>query len=275
MSEVIRIQAWDVPHAIERKLHLVWKRTRHWHLIKGRAMGLARMRREMLQWHARHVLAGSNIGWGWQTSPVVLCGHAGRWRWWRRVLWTWHWVHVARGWRMLSQGWRARVLLMLLMLRRSLLLWHVLAGVVRRVRELLTLRVSWLLVLVCILEPIARTSDDRSRLHRLLKPRRFGLQNDVYTHQLPFSTVDRAPFVYNACNSVLNSSIVPRKLNVLVLNELVDDSATVWGRDLVHRLLDVIMVSTKLVQFAVEFLECDVLLLRCCILPGSGVPWLL
>jgi len=54
-----------VPHAIERKLHLVWKRTRHWHLIKGRAMGLARMRRKMLQWHARHVLAGSNIGWGW------------------------------------------------------------------------------------------------------------------------------------------------------------------------------------------------------------------
>lgn len=154
---------------------------------------------------------------------------------------------------------------------RSLLLRHILARV-ELIRKLLALRIAGLLDLVRILRS---TCGRDLRLHGLLESRRFGLQNDVYTHELAFSTVDRAPFVDNACNSILNGSVVLRELNVLVLDKLVNDPATVWGRDLVHCFLDVPMVSTKLMQLVLKLLECNVLLLGLGILPGCGIPRLL
>jgi hypothetical protein len=75
----------------------------------------------------------------------------------------------------------------LLLLRRSLLL--LLGQVLARVglvREMLVLRIK-LLDLVRILRA---TRNHDLRLHRLLKSGRFGLQYDVYTHELTFATVD-------------------------------------------------------------------------------------
>jgi hypothetical protein len=121
----------------------------------------------------------------------------------------------------------------MLLMGRSCLLLHVLAGVVvGRVWDWLTLRDTRLSVSVWILGYIARSYAYNSRL-RILKPGRFGLKNNIYAHKLAFSAIDRAPFVDNACNPVLYGSVVPRKLHVLVLDQLVNDPATVWGRNLI------------------------------------------
>jgi hypothetical protein len=83
--------------------------------------------------------------------------------------------------------WLLLMMMMLLLLRRSLLL--LLARVLARVglvREMLVLRIH-LLDLVRILRA---TWNHDLRLHRLLKSGRFGLQYDVYTHELTFATVD-------------------------------------------------------------------------------------
>jgi hypothetical protein len=91
-------------------------------------------------------------------------------------------------WMLLGWMWLLLLLLMmLLLLRRSLLL--LLGQVLARVglvREMLVLRVN-LLDLVRILRA---TRNHDLRLHRLLKSGRFGLQYDVYTHELTFATVD-------------------------------------------------------------------------------------
>jgi hypothetical protein len=160
------------------------------------------------------------------------------------------------------------LLMMLLLLRRSLLL--LLGQVLARVglvREMLVLRVN-LLDLVRILRA---TRNHDLRLHRLLKPGRFGLQYDVYTHELTFATVDWSPFVDNACDPILNRTIVLREFNVLVLDELVDDPATIWGGNVIHVLLGVAMVSTELVKLTLELLKCNVLPLGLGILPGSSM----
>ena len=60
-------------------------------------------------------------------------------------------------------------------------------------------------------------------------------------------------------------------INVLVLDELVDDPATIWGGNVIHVLLDVAMVSTELVKLTLELLKCNVLPLGLGILPGSSM----
>ena len=109
---------------------------------------------------------------------------------------TWHglaWM-VLRTWRLelltlsyvMLRWMLLRLLLLLLLMGRSLLLWHILTRV-DRIPKLLTLWMTGLLDLVGILNS---TSGRDLRLHRLLEPRRFGHQDDIYTYELTLSTVD-------------------------------------------------------------------------------------
>lgn len=181
MSMVSRVQhlywpALIVPHMMRWHWQLFWKRSRHRMLTIGGMMGLWVLHGP---WHG----STSTIhGWVWRPTHIVW--HTRRRRRRRWVSRNGPLVDVAMTWMLL---WLLLMMMMLLLLRRSLLL--LLARVLARVglvREMLVLRIH-LLDLVRILRA---TWNHDLRLHRLLKSGRFGLQYDVYTHELTFATVD-------------------------------------------------------------------------------------
>jgi hypothetical protein len=98
-----------------------------------------------------------------------------------------------------------------------------------------------------------------------------GLKYDGHPFELSLTAIDRLPVNLHAGNSPLEAFVAWEQLLALILNKLVDQSATVGWWDFVHRSLDRALVSSKFGQIVLEVLDSDVLLLSFDILPGIGV----
>ena len=145
--------------------------------------------------------------------------------------------------------WLLMLMLLLLLLGRSLLLTHILLHVGLNFLEMLSLRhIVLLLELIGFLshKSIAGTHSPRLHLQRLLVTSRFSLQDDVYTYELSFAAIDRAPFVLHTRDAVLDGSVVLPELVVLIFNKLVDDPATVRRGNFSHLFLDVTVIPSEL-----------------------------
>ena len=128
-----------------------------------------------------------------------------------------------------------RLMLLLMLLLRLLLLGrpllsHVLLHVGRTLLEVLTLlHIVLLLDFVGVLcsKTMANTRSATLHLQRLLVSSRFRLEDDIHAHQLSFATINGAPLVLNARDTILDGPVVLPKLSILIFNELVDDPPTV------------------------------------------------